>query len=118
MIITDYEARRMELERKMNEINEREASHMLELLAKMQAEQKRISSQIGQLKKKRDEVLRKYKADKSYVRKMYKEEKQQVQVKMHTLRMEYLTVNGIEEKTATPPITDNGDGQHKKGGIA
>ena len=30
--------------------------------------------------------------------KKYKAEKQDVQAKMHTLRMEYLTVNGIDSK--------------------
>lgn len=119
MILSEYEAKRMDLEKKMNEINEREAEHMITLLGKLQAENKKISSQMGQLKKRRGEVLQKYKADKSYVRKMYKEEKQQIQLKMHTLRMEYLTLNGIDEKSRnTPPSTGNGgDGQSEKGGI-
>ena len=98
MILSEYEAKRSDLDRKMEELNERESEHKMELSIRYQAECKRIQSQIGNLKRKQKELLQKYQQDKSYVHKKYKAEKQDVSAKMHTLRLEYLTVNGIDSK--------------------
>lgn len=107
MTITDYEAKRLQLEKKMQEINEREAAHMVSLLGKMNAERMKISSQIGQLKKKQDELQRHYKADKNYIRRMCRDEKIALNAKMHCLRLEYLMVNGLPDSRASklPPNT-------------
>ena len=51
MILSEYEAKRAELDRRLQEVGEREAAHKMELSVKYQAECKRIQSQIGQLKK-------------------------------------------------------------------
>ena len=60
MILSEYEAKRAELDRRLQEVGEREAAHKMELSVKYQAECKRIQSQIGQLKKKQKELLKKY----------------------------------------------------------
>ena len=48
MILSEYEAKRHDLDRKLEEIGEREAAHKMELSVKYQAECKKIQSQIGQ----------------------------------------------------------------------
>lgn len=98
MILSDYEAKRAELDRKMEEIGEREAAHKMELSVKYQAECRKIQAQIGNLKHKQNELLKQYQNNKSFFHRKYREEKQEVIRKMHMLRMEYLTVNGIECK--------------------
>ena len=65
---------------------------------KYQAECKKIQSQIGQLKKKQKELLQTYQNDKQFFHRKYREEKHEICVKMHTLRLEYLTVNNIDTK--------------------
>ena len=52
MILSEYEAKRAELDRRLQEVGEREAAHKIELSVKYQAECKKIQSQIGQLTKK------------------------------------------------------------------
>ena len=97
MILSEYQAKREALEKKMAEIGEREAEHKMELSIKYQAECKKIQSQIGQLKKKQKEALKQYQNDKMWVHRKYRDEKHEITQKMHMLRMEYLTVNGIKE---------------------
>lgn len=98
MIITEYAAKREKLERTMQEINEREAAHKLDLCAKHQIVLKKISSQIGQLKHQRAEENKRYEQDKAFFHRKYREEKHKVTEAMHLLRLEYLTVNGIREQ--------------------
>ncbi len=95
MILSEYEAKRAELDRRMEEIGEREVAHKMELSVKYQAECKKIQAQIGNLKRKQKELLKQYQNDKAWFHRKYREEKQDVTQKMHMLRMEYLTVNGI-----------------------
>ena len=97
MILSEYEAKRAELDQKMKEIGEREAEHKMELSIKYQAECKKIQAQIGQLKKRQKEALKQYQNDKMWFRRKYRDEKHEISQKMHMLRMEYLTVNGIKE---------------------
>lgn len=97
MILSEYEAKRAELDQKMKEIGEREAEHKMELSIKYQAECKKIQSQIGQLKKRQKEALKQYQNDKMWFHRKYRDEKHEITQKMHMLRMEYLTVNGIKE---------------------
>lgn len=97
MILSEYEAKRAELDQKMKEIGEREAQHKMELSIKYQAECKKIQSQIGQLKKRQKEALKQYQNDKMWFHRKYREEKHEITQKMHMLRMEYLTVNGVKE---------------------
>ena len=97
MILSEYEAKRAELDQKMKEIGEREAEHKMELSIKYQAECKKIQAQIGQLKKKQKEALKQYQNDKMWFHRKYRDEKHEISQKMHMLRMEYLTVNGIKE---------------------
>ena len=105
MILSEYEAKRADLDAKMREIGERESAHKMELSIKYQAECKKIQSQIGQLKKRQKDALKQYQNDKQWFHRKYKEEKEQIISAMHNLRMEYLTVNGIEckETKSTPP---------------
>ena len=98
MILSEYEAKRHDLDRKLEEIGEREAAHKMELSVKYQAECKKIQSQIGQLKKKQKELLQKYQNDKIFFHRKYREEKHEICEKMHTLRLEYLTVNNVDCK--------------------
>ena len=97
MILSEYEAKRAELDQKMKEIGEREAEHKMELSIKDQAECKKIQAQIGQLKKRQKEALKQYQNDKMWFHRKYRDEKHEITQKMHMLRMEYLTVNGIKE---------------------
>ena len=97
MILSEYEAKRAELDQKMKEIGEREAEHKMELSIKYQAECKKIQAQIGQLKKRQKEALKQYQNDKMWFHRKYRDEKHDISQKTHMLRMEYLTVNGIKE---------------------
>ena len=111
MILSEYEAKRHDLDRKLEEIGEREAAHKMELSVKYQAECKKIQSQIGQLKKKQKELLQKYQNDKIFFHRKYREEKHEITAKMHTLRLEYLTVNNIDckETQRAAKEADNGE---------
>jgi hypothetical protein len=105
MILSEYEAKRADLDRKLQEVGEREAAHKMDLSIKYQAECKKIQSQIGQLKKRQKELLQQYQNDKQFFHRKYREEKNVICGKMHTLRLEYLTVNNIETRD-----TKNKDG--------
>lgn len=98
MILSEYETKRAELDRRLQEVGEREAAHKIELSVKYQAECKKIQSQIGQLKRKQKELLKMYLNDKTFFHRKYREEKHEICEKMHSLRLEYLTVNNIETK--------------------
>jgi hypothetical protein len=98
MILSEYEAKRAELDRRLQEVGEREAAHKMELSVKYQADCKRIQSQIGQLKKKQKELLKTYQNDKTFFHRKYRDEKHEICEKMHALRLEYLTVNNIDTK--------------------
>ena len=101
MVLSEYQARREDLERKMQEIGEREAAHKMELSVKHQAQLKKIASQIGNHKQ--------YEIDKAWFHRKYREEKHAITSAIHALRMEYLTVNGAQDvrpAKLTPPITD------------
>ena len=98
MILSEYEAKRADLDRKLQEVGEREAAHKMDLSIKYQAECKKIQSQIGQLKKRQKELLQQYQNDKQFFHRKYRDEKHEICEKMHTLRLEYLTVNNIETK--------------------
>ena len=98
MILSEYEAKRAELDRRLQEVGEREAAHKIELSVKYQAECKKIQSQIGQLKRKQKELLKTNQNDKAFFHRKYREEKHEICEKMHSLRLEYLTVNNIEAK--------------------
>ena len=81
-----------------------------------QAELKKIASQIGNLKHKRAEINKQYEIDKAWFHRKYREEKHAVTASIHALRMEYLTVNGVQDvcpAKLTPPTTD---GQPNDGG--
>ena len=106
MILSEYEAKRAELDRRLQEVGEREAAHKIELSVKYQAECKKIQSQIGQLKKKQKELLKTYQNDKTFFHRKYREEKHEICEKMHSLRLEYLTVNNIETKE-TRKVNEN-----------
>ena len=106
MILSEYEAKRAELDRRLQEVGEREAAHKMELSVKYQAECKKIQSQIGQLKRKQKELLKTYQNDKTFFHRKYREEKHEICEKMHTLRLEYLTVNNIETKE-TRKVNEN-----------
>ena len=98
MILSEYEAKRAELDRSLKEVGEREAAHKMDLSIKYQAECKKIQSQIGQLKKWQKELLQQYQNDKQFFHRKYREEKHEICEKMRTLRLEYLTVNNIETR--------------------
>ena len=105
MILSEYEAKRAELDQNMKEIGEREAEHKMELSIKYQAECKKIQAQIGNLKKRQKEALKQYQNDKAWFSAKYRDEKHELSARMHALRMEYLTVNGIDCKETRK--TDN-----------
>lgn len=105
MILSEYQAKREELDKKMQEISDREAEHKMELSIKHQTELKKIAAQIGNLKHQRAEAMKKYQMDKAWLHRKYRDEKQQVTARMHTLRMEYLTVNGVQQDARPAKIT-------------
>lgn len=111
MILSEYEAKRAELDRRLQEVGEREAAHKMELSVKYQAECKRIQSQIGQLKKKQKELLKTYQNDKTFFHRKYRDEKHEICEKMHALRLEYLTVNNIDTKETRKANHDDGAGE-------
>ncbi len=111
MVLSEYEAKREELDKKMKEIGERESEHKMELSVKYQAECKKIQSQIGNLKKRQKEALKQYQNDKAWFHAKYREEKHQITARMHALRMEYLTVNGIDCNETRKKENENADSQ-------
>lgn len=97
MILSEYQAKREVLEKKMEEINDRQAQHMMKLSVEYQMKMKQISAKINNLKHQRGEENQRYQHNKHYVRHMYSEEKRQLTQSIHTLRLEYLTVNGLTD---------------------
>lgn len=98
MQLSEYEAKRQELDAKMQKLNEMESEKKMELSIKYQAECKKIQAQIGNLKHKQKEALKQYQNDKSWWHAKFRDEKHDVSAKMHMLRLEYLTVNNIDCK--------------------
>ena len=98
MILSEYEAKRGELEKEMEKLNAMESEKKMELSIKHQTELKKIASQIGQLKKKRADVQNQYQKDKSWWHAKFRQEKHDVTEKIHLLRLQYLTVNGVDCK--------------------
>lgn len=104
MKITDYEARRLELDAKMQELNHQESEKKMELSVAYQTECKRIQSKIGSLKKQQKQALQDYQNNKKWWHEKFRKEKMEITGKMHILRIEYLTVNNIDSKeTRIPP---------------
>ena len=98
MVLSEYEAKRAELDAKMEKLNEMESEKKMELSIKYQADCKRIQSKIGVLKREQKNLLKDYQNNKSWWHKKFKDEKREVSEKMHMLRLEYLTVNNIDCK--------------------
>jgi hypothetical protein len=98
MQLSEYEAKRAELDAKMQKLNEMESEKKMELSIKYQAECKKIQAQIGNLKRKQKDTLKQYQNDKSWWHAKFRDEKHEITSKMHMLRLEYLTVNNIESK--------------------
>ena len=98
MQLSEYEAKRQELDAKMQKLNEMESEKKMELSIKYQAECKKIQAQIGNLKHKQKEALKQYQNDKSWWHAKFRDEKHDISAKMHMLRLEYLTVNNIDCK--------------------
>ena len=96
MTIAEYEEKRLALEHKMQEANERERTHKEKAHLEYQKQCKSISARIGDLKRQQSDLLRKYKQDKVYLHSLYREEKTQINAQMHSLKMQYLTINGID----------------------
>lgn len=105
MTLQEYEMARGVLEEKLREVGERERKHKEKAHVEFQIECKRIAAQMGSLKHKRAVLNKKYQQDKAYIHGMYRKEKQDLNLQMHTLKMEYLTVNGIDDRKnkITPP---------------
>lgn len=98
MKLSEYEAKRAELNAQMEKMNEMESEKKMELSVKYQADCKRIQSKIGQLKKEQKTLLENYQRDKQWWHRKFRDEKNSVSEKMHALRLEYLTVNNIQCK--------------------
>ena len=98
MILSEYEAKRQQLDAQMEKLNEMESDKKMELSVRYQAECKKIQSQIRALKHKQKELLKDYQNNKAWWHKKFKDEKREVSEKMHMLRLEYLTVNNINCK--------------------
>lgn len=98
MELSTYEAKRQELDAKMQKLNEMESEKKMELSIKYQAECKKIQAKIGNLKREQKELLKVYQNDKQWWHRKFRDEKQDVSAKMHMLRLEYLTVNNIDCK--------------------
>lgn len=98
MKLSEYEAKRAELNAQMEKMNEMESEKKMELSVKYQADCKRIQSKIGQLKKEQKTLLENYQRDKQWWHRKFKDEKNVISEKMHVLRLEYLTVNNIQCK--------------------
>ena len=111
MILSEYEAKRAELDRRLQKVGEREAAHKMELSVKYQAECKRIQSQIGQLKKKQKELLQTTRTTRRSFIASIVTKKHEICEKMHALRLEYLTVNNVDCKETRKSEHDNGAGE-------
>ena len=98
MILSEYEAKRLELEKQLEALGDQEAEHKMELSVRYQTECKKIATQIGNLKRQRTDALKKYQTDKSYLHRKCRTEKQTLINKIHMLKMEYLTANNVTEK--------------------
>lgn len=96
MILSEYEAKRSELDARMNQLNDMESEKKMELSIKYQKDCKRIQAQIGSLKRQQKDLLKNYQNDKAWWHKKFKDEKREVSERMHLLRFEYLTVNGVD----------------------
>lgn len=66
MILSEYEAKRAELDRRLQEVGERESAHKMELSVKYQADCKRIQAQIWQLKKSKRSCFRRTRTTSSF----------------------------------------------------
>ena len=109
MKLSEYEAKRKELDAQMQKLNEMESEKKMELSIKYQKELKTIANKIGALKHQRAELQKEYQKDKSWWHMKFRNEKHDVTAKMHLLRLEYLTANGVEckkTKNNTPPTSD------------
>lgn len=98
MILSEYEAKRQELDAQMQKLNEMESEKKMELSIKLQRNLKEIAGKITRLKRDREELQKEYQKDKSWWHMKFRDEKQNISQKMHLLRLEYLTVNCIECK--------------------
>ena len=113
MNISEYEAKRQELDAQMQKLNDMESEKKMELSIKLQTKLKEIAGKITQLKKQRAEIQKQYQNDKSWWHMKFRDEKHDVTAKMHLLRLEYLTVNNIESReTRVIPSTNNIGEQH------
>lgn len=107
MVLSEYEAKRQELDARMEKLNEMESEKKMELSVKYQSDCKRIAGKIKQLKNEQKNLLKDYQNNKAWWHKKFKEEKQDVSAKIHLLRLEYLTVNNIScKETNTPPSSE------------
>lgn len=97
MILSEYQAKRETLEEKLQEIGSRQSEHKMELCARYQKKISDLNSKIGQLEKQKKDALKEYQNDKAWFRKKYREEKQQVIMSIHLLKMEYTKENGVKE---------------------
>ena len=109
MILSEYQAKREDLEKEMEAITARQSEQKMELSIKHQKVLQKINNQINSLKHQRAEETTRYENEKSWFHAKYRDEKHQVTQKIHALRMEYLTVNGLEDKRPsqiTPPFQE------------
>lgn len=97
MILSEYQAKREVLEKKIQELGDQEAEKKMELSIRHQTAMKKIASQIGNLKHQRAELNKEYEKDKSWWHQRFRDEKNKVTASIHALRMEYLTVNGAQD---------------------
>lgn len=68
MVLSEYEAKRSELDAKMQKLNEMESEKKMELSIRYQQKMKQIAGKMTQLKKERQEALKNYQNDKSWWR--------------------------------------------------
>lgn len=101
MNLSEYEAKRSELDEKMQDLNHQESEKKMELSIAYQMKCKNIQRKIGDLKHQQKEALKNYQNDKIWWHHRFKSEKEKISQKMHLLRLEYLTVNNIECKETT-----------------
>jgi hypothetical protein len=106
MILSEYEAKRQELDAQMQKLNEMESEKKMELSIKLQRNLQEIAGKITRLKRDREQLQKEYQKDKSWWHMKFRDEKQNISAKMHLLRLEYLTVNGIECKE-TKKVVNN-----------
>ena len=98
MVLSEYEAKRHDLDAEMEKLNTMESEKKMELSIKYQQKLKAIQGKMNQLKKERQEALKNYQNDKAWWHAKFRDEKHNVSAKIHMLRLEYLTVNGIDCK--------------------